>query len=150
MKTLLKAVVLAFLSMTAGVVMAHMAFAAEKDFGYVRVAGKCPGGMATQDEFFATVEKMKIEVWALTASGQKKAIATYNGAASRNGTQLLADDAKFYFGRTKSGTGIVIMHNSCVVPGSVVEIPSAHFAEFLLRAGVTAEEMTKFVIGTDA
>lgn len=143
MKSFLKAVVLAFLSMTAGVVMAHMAFAEGWGGSPQLIAAKaCPGGAPTAEQFFADVKSRKLTIRTLAASGQGKARATYNLAAEKNRSEALPEGAAFFFAAIDPmNTGIVIMVDGCVFPGSVVTIDNATFANFLHRAGVLEDEM---------
>lgn len=151
MKTFLKAVVLAFLSMTVGVVLAHRAFA-EQDFGYARpmpqfIATEC-GGMATEAEFFKVVESRKIPVRTFTDSGQKKIVALLNSFREKRNQTPLPADTKFYVGAlNQMEVGVVLMSEGCVVVGSVETMPGAALAALTHVAKITEDEMIAFPLG---
>lgn len=152
MKSFLKACVLAALSMTLGVALAHKAFAEERGgLSQIAAAKVCPGGAPTTEQFFDNLKPRKLTIRTLSASGQGKARVTYNLAAEKNRTPLLPPDAEFFYAIFDSmNTGIVTMTDGCVFPGSVVTIDNATFANFLNRAGVLENEMILAPFGTEA
>lgn len=110
----------------------------------------CPGGEDTEDVFFAYTVKNKFEVYSLTNSGQTKIIKKINMNRSRNGVPILEDGTLLYFAKIDPvTTGIVLMYDGCVVPKSVVQVPSAMLAQIFQSAGVLDEEILPFAVGSD-
>ena len=110
----------------------------------------CPGGEDTEDAFFAYTVKNKFEVFSLTNAGQEKVIKKINMNRSRNGVPLLQDGTLLYFAKIDPmNTGVVLMYEGCVVPKSVVQLPSNMFATVLQSAGVLDEEILPFAVGSD-
>lgn len=103
-------------------------------------AAKCVA--ETEANFWAMVEKAKFKPYTLTDAGQAKLRKVINSVRSRNNGELIPENAKFYFARLGGEvTGIVFMADGCVVPFSVMRLPSPAVAKLMHDAGVKDEEI---------
>lgn len=111
----------------------------------VASANSCGPNVPTQDQFLTQAMGNGLKVYTLTDAAQVKLRTLINNVRSRHGAPLRTETSKFFFASIAvNTTGVVFMDKGCVLPDSVLQIPSAGLASLFQAAGIKDDEIVEY------
>jgi len=108
-------------------------------------ANSCGPNVPTQDQFLTAKMGEGLKIYTLTDAAQVKLKTMINSVRSKHGVPLRSETSKFFFAQIGvNTTGVIFMDKGCVIPDSVIQIPSAGLASLFQAAGIKDEEIVEY------